>query len=987
MKKFGKKTLSLALAFVMVLSMCTFVSFAAGAETLKIGESKNLTLAKADEVGGRLVEWSTSDNKVVTVENGTITGVAEGTATITAHVDADPGDDTADPVVEPKDEIEETWTVTVEFDENADVTAFKLSRETYEVPFGTKLSEVAAALKKDITVTATYGEQGDREVTVSSWNSKDYDAEKLGTYTFTASITGLKKADGVDDPTVQVTVTKYDASKAKYDLGTVYVVAGVSENNALKALPTTFDPGNGKELTIGSKSTDTFDAWTRTGTFSNKSGAKNTYTAKLKDSAAAKDSYDGLKDLTVVIAVWNGEVDDVDVTAYADGMTMSRVLDRLDKLMQKNYGENVKYIAFTKMNDKGGTLYLDDSMEEEADTNDDGYTAAEFENMFFMPDGTGDTFVIEYEATTANAYAAITGKINIATEKFVVLEERITNTETLDFSIDAIEDALEILEDKTSKDYALISVSGIEVTASNYGDVYVDYDDTAKKNTTARGTYYAQPSKNQASIDSLTFVPNEKLNETVTAMVTMNAKVEYTYTPTGRNAKTSTKTDTVSVVYRVEIVDEADITLYVKNGDYVDFDAEAFVDFLEEANSNSKNKVELAYVEFDGLPSNNQRGHIYSDYNPDIINQYIKNPDGKDYYYSDSKQGDYELASLTYVTGTNKDFTIRVEFTLHYTRGTSKSLRSDVTGTMDIVVGASQTSTSGKVTELYNGAIFRDSDVYNFENTTFGNDTSYVVFTSAPTGGKLVYNFGKANQTDVKLNTNYYTSGTSNALSNVTFVPAYGGALRGVIECKVTNTKNKTTNYRITLTVTRSTASRYFNDVTASSFGTYADSIDLLRNMGITTGTTATTFEPAKTLTRGEWITMLYRAAGSPAVTGSNKFTDVPTWCRDAVQWAVSNGITNGTSATTFSPAQVLTRQEIAQFLYNWVIKMNGVKATNNANLSNYTDGGSVAGWAQDAMKWALGNGYFDAVSGKINPTGNSNRAEAADSLHRLIAK
>ena len=121
MKKFGKKTLSLALAFVMVLSMCTFVSFAAGAVEITIGEEKTLTANTERED----VTWKSSDEEVATVADGVVTGVKEGTATITASapaIEADP-----EKGIEAQDAFEETWTVTVKFDENADVTAFKLS--------------------------------------------------------------------------------------------------------------------------------------------------------------------------------------------------------------------------------------------------------------------------------------------------------------------------------------------------------------------------------------------------------------------------------------------------------------------------------------------------------------------------------------------------------------------------------------------------------------------------------------------------------------------------------------------------------------------------------------------------------------------------------------------------------------------------------------------------------------------------------------------
>ena len=87
---------------------------------------------------------------------------------------------------------------------------------------------------------------------------------------------------------------------------------------------------------------------------------------------------------------------------------------------------------------------------------------------------------------------------------------------------------------------------------------------------------------------------------------------------------------------------------------------------------------------------------------------------------------------------------------------------------------------------------------------------------------------------------------------------------------------------------------------------------------GITKGTDATHFSPNATCTRGQVVTFMYRAAGEPAVGGSNGFVDVAagSYCYNAVQWAVANGITKGTDATHFSPNATCTRDQVVTFLY-----------------------------------------------------------------------
>ena len=87
---------------------------------------------------------------------------------------------------------------------------------------------------------------------------------------------------------------------------------------------------------------------------------------------------------------------------------------------------------------------------------------------------------------------------------------------------------------------------------------------------------------------------------------------------------------------------------------------------------------------------------------------------------------------------------------------------------------------------------------------------------------------------------------------------------------------------------------------------------------GITKGTDATHFSPNATCTRGQVVTFMYRAEGEPAVGGSNGFVDVAagSYCYNAVQWAVANGITKGTDATHFSPNATCTRGQVVTFLY-----------------------------------------------------------------------
>ena len=111
-------------------------------------------------------------------------------------------------------------------------------------------------------------------------------------------------------------------------------------------------------------------------------------------------------------------------------------------------------------------------------------------------------------------------------------------------------------------------------------------------------------------------------------------------------------------------------------------------------------------------------------------------------------------------------------------------------------------------------------------------------------------------------------------------------------------------------------ASNPFEDVRADSY--YYNAVLWAVEEGITTGTSATTFAPDANCTRAQVATFLWRAEGSPAVSGGTSFTDVASgaYYADAVVWASNSGVTTGTSTTTFSPDAVCTRAQIVTFLY-----------------------------------------------------------------------
>ena len=172
-----------------------------------------------------------------------------------------------------------------------------------------------------------------------------------------------------------------------------------------------------------------------------------------------------------------------------------------------------------------------------------------------------------------------------------------------------------------------------------------------------------------------------------------------------------------------------------------------------------------------------------------------------------------------------------------------------------------------------------------------------------------------------------------------------------------------------------------YEDVKADSY--YESPVAWAVKKGITNGTSDTTFSPVKACTRGEIVTFLYRAAGSPAVEGAeNPFTDVQEgkFYYDAVLWAVDKGITNGMTATTFEPNTTCNRGQIVTFLYRYA----GSPEIAEGTTCNFTDV-QEGKFYYDAVLWAVANKITKGTSETtFAPADNCNRAQAVTFLYRL---
>ena len=171
-----------------------------------------------------------------------------------------------------------------------------------------------------------------------------------------------------------------------------------------------------------------------------------------------------------------------------------------------------------------------------------------------------------------------------------------------------------------------------------------------------------------------------------------------------------------------------------------------------------------------------------------------------------------------------------------------------------------------------------------------------------------------------------------------------------------------------------------FTDVQESSW--FYDAVAYVYGNGLMNGMTDTAFAPGVTMTRGMLVTILYRMAGSPAVSGAAGFGDVPAgaYYADAAAWAAANGIVTGYDADTFAPDAPITREQLAAILY----RCAGASG-DNAALDGFTDAASVSGYASGAMAWAVDAGLITGMGdGTLAPQGSATRAQTAVILMRF---
>ena len=327
---------------------------------------------------------------------------------------------------------------------------------------------------------------------------------------------------------------------------------------------------------------------------------------------------------------------------------------------------------------------------------------------------------------------------------------------------------------------------------------------------------------------------------------------------------------------------------------------------------------------------------------------------GTNYTYTLQNDSGATSTLVTAVSGNGKPVSINGQA---LSTGGSATVAIPNSGTTDIVVRIGA--------KTYTLTILRNSGTGGNESGS-GGATSYTL-TFDTNGGSAISKVSKTSGTTVDL------TGYTPTRDGYTFDGWYSNRELTIKVTSIKLTSNTTIYAKWTAKSDMS-----FTDVADKAY--YRDAVAWAVENGITKGTTATTFSPNATCTRAQAVTFLWRAAGSPEPeTRAMPFTDIPvgSYYYDAVLWAVENGITKGTSDTTFSPNMTCSRAQIVAFL--WRSEKSPAAGTANP----FADVKSTAYYA-DAVLWAVKENITKGTtSTTFSPNAGCTRAQIVTFLYR----
>lgn len=943
MKRTFAKLLSLFVVLTLVIAMVPAVfavgeTVSAAKTTLKVGENTTISATDSDNNSIEGVSFKSDHPEIVSVENTTLTAKKVGTAVITATVTAE------DKTVQTLGSVQ----ITVQ----SGVSAITPDTSSIEI-------DADNAKTASLSVTLTGAASGDVLAVQSSDESvvtAQAGAITLSDGTCSVTLTAVKTGTAAvtlscGTATAQVAVTV----KATKDHTVTFEKQKLTVEKAKTATNTATKATDGDKLTYASSSTAVATVDASRGTVTGVAAGTATITATVKN---ASDVIVGTASYTVEVAdaykielsaapssLTAGSASTVSATVYQYTTERGYVpYQQSVELTWNAYKENVA--------DLGGS----DPSKAVKTTTSSGSSSV---TLYTYATGTSKTAVqvpvtvsVTISGTTYQASPLSVSVSPASAPSFAVHEEDYFDPD--DFS--------EAVDGATGR-YAG-KLSAITIEGSNGGSVY---ENGSRVSSSMK--YYVSGARNKL-ISSLYFRTSS----------TSTTNAYFTYI--GYDADGD-----VIAAGKVTLGDESvDMEYSASFGGSVTF---LESDFSKAFSGKAGEKLD--YVTFAmnraTVVMNNKTYSLNDGSNAAIFgwayttSKATTKLSSTDKCYYQASYTQLDLDEVTYVTGSYRTkYTVYLPYTAVGTSGSRYEGYTAIT-----VSGDDSITASGASMKTLGAA---DDILRAYPNA------AYVMFKQpAVSEGRLLYNFRSVaaqNYTAVDYSKDqFYLSGTSAKnlyLDSVFFLPAADCSTQIRLAFTVYGTSGtQLGSGELTVRVASKTASSVFSDVNARTCSWAANAVDFMNEYGLVKGTGTSTFGWKGSMTRGDFVLILYRNAGSPSVYGvSNPFTDVKStdYYYEAVLWAYRNNVVNGTSTTTFGPKGKITREQIASILW----RLAG-KPVYSASLRSYTDYASVSDYAYDAMSWAVGSGYVKGSGAKLSPKNNATRAEVAVMLHRYLTK
>lgn len=423
------------------------------------------------------------------------------------------------------------------------------------------------------------------------------------------------------------------------------------------------------------------------------------------------------------------------------------------------------------------------------------------------------------------------------------------------------------------------------------------------------------------------------------------------------------------------------LTYDINRGGVAYFDDFRFSSYCRQVLDSSKT---LSYIRFSSLPSVSE-GVLYYNYNSSSRTQATT---GTNYYYSSSSP---YIDRLAFAAASGFTGTVKIPFTGWTTDGVS------FTGNVEInVQGGGSSGTAGDILYICGAGrtvYFDDTDFNALSRSRTGSSLNYITFTNLPSSsyGSVYYNNSRASTS-----TNYRNGNSTPRIDNLSFrasnsfygavdIPFTGRAtngetFRGVVTVATSNSAVNNGNVNASQTV--------FTDMAGYSASQQA-AVNYLYEHNITRGMTTTQFGPQNSIRRGDFARMVYQAFDLTPSASSRPFQDVPNtaYYAQAVNALYSRGIVSGIGGGLYNPDGTLTRQD-AVCMVQRAMRAVGWSADDGSinSLYRYSDGGSVSGYAQGAMAFAVDRGILPTGGSWLNPTQPLTRVDMAEIIYRVLA-